>query len=279
MNRKDYYQILTIERTANQQQIKEAYRRLAFQYHPDRNKGDASATEQMKEINEAYAVLSNVQKRSEYDLLRDRYGPLAYDRFRQAHSSEDIFRGSDVAQVFEDLARMFGFRSADDVFKEFYGSGYRGFAFRGPGVSGRGYVFSGSFGGGPRESGGNKAETAQEPFGLPGVRFSGILGRLAKLALSKTLGVQFPERGRDWKDSIAATPEQAEKGQEVVYPYRKWGKPRDLMVMIPPSIRNGQSIRLTGMGAPGRNGGEPGDLYLKVRIRATLAQRIRSFFK
>lgn len=279
MNTRDYYEILTVERNASQRQIKETYRRLAFQYHPDRNKGDARATEQMKEINEAYAVLSDVRKRGEYDALKDRYGSFAYDRFRQAHSSEDIFRGSDVAQVFEELARMFGFRSGDEVFREFYGSGYRGFTFVRPGVAGRGFVFSGSFGGGRYQSEGNRAHSAQDPFSLPGVRFSGILGKLAKFALTKTFGMKFPEKGKDWKDVIAVTPEQAQKGQEVMYSYRKWGKPRDLLVRIPPDVGNGQSIRLSGMGAPGKSGGEPGDLYLRVRIRVPLLQRIRTFFK
>jgi hypothetical protein len=109
MNQKDYYQILGIDRNASLQQIKEAYRRLAFQYHPDRNKGDPHATEKMKEINEAYAALSDAGKRREYDALKERYGPFAYDHFRQAHSLEDIFRGSDIDQIFQEFARIFGF--------------------------------------------------------------------------------------------------------------------------------------------------------------------------
>jgi DnaJ-class molecular chaperone len=65
----------------------------------------------------------------------------------------------------------------------------------------------------------------------------------------------------------------------VIYSYRKWGRPRDLMVRIPPGISSGQSIRLGGMGAPGRSGGRPGDLYLKVRVKTPWPQRIRSFFR
>ena len=109
MNQKDYYQILGIDRNASLQRIKEAYRRLAFQYHPDRNKGDPHATEKMKEINEAYAALSDAGKRREYNALKERYGPFAYDHFRQAHSLEDIFRGSDIDQILQEFARMFRF--------------------------------------------------------------------------------------------------------------------------------------------------------------------------
>ena len=279
MNGRDYYQTLGLDRNASQQQVKEAYRRLAFQFHPDRNMGDASATQRMMDINEAYAALSDVRKRGEYDSLRDRYGASAYDRFRQAHSAEDIFRGSDVDQVFEELARMFGFRSSDEVFREFYGPAFRSFAFRRSGMSGRGYVFFGRSPAGGYPSGGNRAHPAQEPTGLPAFRFSGILGRLARFALTRTLGLQFPEKGKDWKDVIAVTPEQAEKGQEVVYSYRKWGKPKDLMVRIPPGAKSGQSIRLSGMGAPGKAGGSSGDLYLKVRVRTPWTQRVRNFFR
>ena len=70
MAQKDYYEILGVRQGAASQAIKEAYRRLAFEYHPDRNPGNGAAVERMKEINEAYAVLSNAEKRSRYDRLR-----------------------------------------------------------------------------------------------------------------------------------------------------------------------------------------------------------------
>ena len=93
MNQKDYYQVLEIEKSAGPQQVKEAYRRLAFQYHPDRNKSDPNSVERMKEINEAYAVLSDQEKRSRYDGLRREYGSQAYDHFRESYSEQDIFQG------------------------------------------------------------------------------------------------------------------------------------------------------------------------------------------
>jgi curved DNA-binding protein len=140
-DQKDYYQILGVGENATPEQIRQAYRKLAFQYHPDRNKGNPDATEKMKEINEAYATLSDPRKRREYDALKERYGDLAYERFRQSHRPEDIFRGSDINQIFEEFARTFGFRSSDDIFREFYGPGYRSFQFRRGGVFGRGFIF------------------------------------------------------------------------------------------------------------------------------------------
>ncbi len=140
---RDYYELLGVNRDATPEDIRKAYRKLAMQHHPDRNKGDAAATEKMKQLNEAYATLCDHSRRQEYDALRERYGDLAYDRFRQAHSPQDIFRGSDIDQIFEEFARTFGFRGSDEIFREFYGPGYRAYEFHRPGQFGRAYVFYG----------------------------------------------------------------------------------------------------------------------------------------
>ena len=84
----------------------------------------------MKQINEAYAVLSNAEKRSEYDRMRQQYGSAAYQQFRQGYSEQDIFSGSDVNQILEQMARAFGLRGFDEIFKEFYGKGYRHYECR-----------------------------------------------------------------------------------------------------------------------------------------------------
>ena len=101
MTQADYYQVLQVDQNATATQIKEAYRQLAFKYHPDRNEGDPAASEQMKRINEAYAVLSNPAKKSEYDSLKSRFGSSAYTHFRKNYSEQDIFSGSDVNHIFE----------------------------------------------------------------------------------------------------------------------------------------------------------------------------------
>ena len=265
MNQKDYYQILGVDRNASQQQIREAYRKLAFQYHPDRNQGNPAATERMKEINEAYSVLSDSRKRNEYDSLRQQYGPFAYDRFRQSYSQEDIFRGSDINQIFEEMARMFsGLRGSDEIFREFYGPGYRSFEFRRPGVFGRGFIFFGPRRGYPVER-------------IPEFPFPRIFGKLGKFALERIFGIEMPERGKDWQDVIDLPLELAQKGGKIIYPYKKWGKAKNLEIKIPAGIRNGETIRLKGMGASGKGGTEPGDLYLEVRIGVPLSPKIKKF--
>mgnify|MGYP000248982406 CR=1 FL=1 len=77
---------------------------------------------------------------------------------------------------------------------------------------------------------------------------------------------------------ITLSPQEAQRGGEVEYHYRKWGKSKNLVVNVPAGIRNGQRIRLRGMGALGKGGGEAGDLYLQVRIKRPLLRRIRDMF-
>jgi curved DNA-binding protein len=102
---------------------------------------------------------------------------------------------------------------------------------------------------------------------------------MVKYALHKIAGIEFPEKGKDLEDTIMITPGQAQNGVEVEYSYRKRGQSRNLMLKVPPGIRSGQRIRLRGMGALGKAGGEPGNLYLKVRIRIPLSQRLKNLFK
>lgn len=273
MSQKDYYNILGVDKDASQQAIKEAYRKLAFQYHPDRNKGDPAATEKMKDINEAYAVLSDVAKRKEYDLLRSQYGSFAYDRFRQSHTAEDIFRGSDIDQIFEEFARTFGFRSFSDIFKDSYGPGYRSFEFRRPGIFGRGFIFCP----GAQRMGGQQ-QVHDSQIQMPELPFPGVLRKMIRFFLRRVAGVDLPERGKDWNDTLTVSPEEARDSAEIEYSYKKWGKPKNLMIKIPPNVRDGQQIRLSRMGSPGKAGGEPADLYLRVQIRRSLAQRLKGLF-
>ena len=257
MEQKDYYDILELSKDASQKQIRDAYRRLALMHHPDRNKDNPEAAERMKEINESYAVLSDPQKRSEYDTFRQTYGSSAYGQYRQTHSDQDIFRGSDIQQIFEELSRAFDLRGFDDIFRESYGSGYRTFEFRQPGVFGR--VVVGGFG--------NRQNTARNtPFG-------GHLERLVRYGLKKKWGMELPEKGKDLHDSIFLSPDLARHGGKIRYTCRNRGT--ELFVTIPPNMTTGRQLRLKGMGEAGRGGGEAGDLYVMVHVGKPLMQRIK----
>ena len=264
MEQKDYYEILEIDREAPAKKIKEAYRSLAFQCHPDRNGGGTDALERMKMINEAYAVLSDPAKRKQYDGLRQAYGNSAYNRFRDGYSEEDIFRGSDINQIFEEISKSFGFRGFEDVFKESYGSGYRTFEFRRGNVFGRGFVWSNSMRQGMPLQGRQK-----------GV-FPWLLQKLTRYALKKITGVQ-PQQEKDRYDQLLLTSLQASKGGKV--PYTDKESSRNILITIPSGVTHGQTIRLQGLGNRSGNSSVPGDLYLKVEIAKPLLQKIRDYLK
>lgn len=106
----DYYQLLGVEKSASKDEIKKAYKKLAMKYHPDKNKGDKKAEEKFKKINEAYAVLGNDEKRKQYD-------SFGAEGFSNRYTQEDIFRGFDINDIFEE----FGFGS--DIFSTIFGGG------------------------------------------------------------------------------------------------------------------------------------------------------------
>ena len=274
MGQRDYYQILGVDADQSQQQIKDAYRRMALKYHPDRNKDNPAVAETMKEINEAYAVLSDPKKRREYDSLRQQYGDYAYDRFRQGYSEQDIFRGSDINQIFEEMARAFGLSGFDAIFREFYGTEYRSFEFHRPGFTGRGFVYFSPFGRRPQHP---QQGAGERRYDLPSLPLGGIIGKAAKYLLKKMWAVEWPERGKDLNDVITIDPMQALMGAEIRYYNR--GRSKDLLVKVPPGTRDGQRIRLKGMGGNGKGGEESGDLYLRIQVKKPLLRRIKDFFQ
>src|SRR6476661_4905733 len=120
-SKRDYYEVLGVERTATAEDIKKAYRRLAVKYHPDKNPGDKNAEEKFKELGEAYEALSDPQKRAAYD----QYGHAAFDpRMRSG------------------AGRAGGFHDPFEIFREVFGGG---------GGGGSGNIFDELFGGGQRD--------------------------------------------------------------------------------------------------------------------------------
>jgi curved DNA-binding protein CbpA len=263
VNGRDYYQVLDIERSADTRIIKEAYRKLAFQFHPDRNAGDHATVERMQGINEAYAVLSDPEKRRRYDLLSEQYGSGGYDRFRQSYSDQDIFRGSDINQIFQEMARTFGFRSFDEIFRESSGQGYRTFSVHRPGFFGRFVVF------GPARGAAGDQKAVAPGTTWPQRLLGGLTGYFVGKVLSKAAGTA----ARDRHGPIVLDAREARDGARVQYLDEKTR--RVVSISVPAGIRHGQKIRLRGMGKRGWRGDQPGDLYLEVRIRKPLLERIR----
>jgi molecular chaperone DnaJ len=112
--KRDYYEVLGVEKGASKDQIKTAYRKLAMQYHPDRNKSPG-AEEKFKEISEAYAVLSDDAKRAQYD----RFG---HEGIQGRYSSEDIFRSANFDEILRDLGFGFGGFGGGSIFDMFFGN-------------------------------------------------------------------------------------------------------------------------------------------------------------
>ena len=129
---------------------------------------------------------------------------------------------------------------------------------------GRGYIIYRSSGTGQAPGNG---EAPAAPQG-------GLLDKMLRFAVKQATGVDLPQRGKDWNDTITISAEHARVGTVVKYRYTKWGKPKDLEVTVPAGITEGQRIRLRGMGAAGTGDAEPGDLYLRVRIKTSLGQRL-----
>jgi curved DNA-binding protein len=129
----DYYKALGVDKKATPDEIKKAFRKLAVKYHPDRNPNDKAAEDKFKDINEAYAVLSDPKKKEEYDT----YGSSG---FHKQYSQEDIFRGFDFGNAYKDM----GAGGGEDIFSRLFGGSFGG---------GRGQGGRGGFRGGPQRGG------------------------------------------------------------------------------------------------------------------------------
>ena len=241
MDFKDYYKVLGVERSADADTIKKAFRRMARKYHPDVNK-EADASARMSEVNEAYAALSDPEKRAVYDRLGTRYGadqgfepPPDWDQqFRQAR------RGSPGAGG----AQSGGFNFGGD------GRGFSGQGFDG----GEDYsdFFSSLFG---RGRGGAQPGFDAHMKMRGQDQHARIVIDLADSysGARRTLGLRVRELDG--------------QGQVV-------NRDRQLEVSIPEGVKAGQRIRLSGQGNPGLNGGEAGDLYLEVAFNEDPRYRI-----
>jgi len=259
VEKRDYYEVLGVKREASKDEIKDAYRKLAMQFHPDRNK-DIGAEERFKEISEAYAVLSDDQKRQTYD-------QLGHSGFDQRYKQEDIFRGADFDSVFRDMG--FG-----DIFRTFFGGG--GF-------------------GGERSSRGQDlaynleitleeaARGVDKEIEIPRTEHCDVCGGSG--AAPGTSARVCPRCGGAGQVQVqhrssfgvflqvTECPQCRGKGRLIDTPCSNCHgsglarKRRKISVHIPAGIDEGYQLRLRGEGEMTASGGEPGDLYVVVHVK------------
>jgi len=265
---KDYYQILDVPGSASQEEIKSAFRKLAFKYHPDTNPGnEKQAEEKFKEINEAYGVLGDKDKRQQYDFVKgSRFAGVGYDTRYQGfqYSQQDIFRGIFSNQaMFDELSRMFtqaGLRFDQDflnrVFFESSGSIFQ--FFTSSGTRQRAYQQHYS----PARA------SAYKPSLIETV-LTRIAVKIGRYALRKLFGLQYealPKQSLDQHIELEISPAEATAGCEKSITSKRGNKTKKLMVKIPSGVKAGTKIRLKGMGII--EGKKSGDLYLHIKVKS-----------
>ena len=257
MAAKDYYEVLGVQKGATKDQIKDAYRKLALQFHPDRNKAP-EAEARFKEISEAYAVLSDDEKRRQYDS----YGR---EGVYQRYSQEDIFRGVDFGEFF----RGMGFGGFDDIFSQFFGGGGR--PRRGDDLT---YHLQLKLEDIVQESSREieipRSEVCQTCNGSgakPGTvpQRCGTCGGAGQVQKVQSAGfarlVRVVACGKcGGRGYLIESPCKECRGRGAVERKRK------IEIMIPAGVEDGQTLRLRGEGNAGEGGVPPGDLYVLVNV-------------
>jgi len=258
--RRDYYEILGVPRDADEKAVKDAFRRLALQYHPDRNK-EPGAEEKFKEIAEAYAVLSDPKKRAEYDSR----GFAAVSGF----APEDLFGGIDFGDVFGGLG--FDFDLGGGLFDRFFGRRRRAGPARGPNVEVELAV--------PLErvlTGGEEEVRLSRPQPCATCQGSGAERGTAPRPCSACGGrgqqVKSRQEGNVRVQQITTCPACGGRGAVIDKPCpacRGRGeveREEALTVKVPAGVEEGMALRIPGRGLPSREaGGTQGDLYVVVR--------------
>lgn len=251
---KDYYQILGVPRGTDAKEIKKAYRKLARQYHPDINPNSKDAEAKFKEINEAYQVLSDEEKRKFYD----QFG-ADYERVKAAKEA-----GYDVGNMGNGAGANFGNINFEDLFGQAKRSGTVGSAggnsgnvrFENGDPAEFGDLFESIFGGRRREKDFRDAPGGTSTNSKSGFNFGRKRG---------------PQRGNDVEHPVEISLAESINGTQrtlALVTRDENGAPqnRSVTVKIPGGVRDGASVRVAGKGGPGAQGGTSGDLFLKIHI-------------
>ena len=263
---KDFYEVLGVSKTASAEELKKSYRKLAIKYHPDKNPGNKEAEEQFKELSHAYEVLSDPQKRAQYD----QFGPDAFTSAGRAAGAGAGGAG--------------GFHDPFDIFSQVFGSA-------------GGSIFDDLFGGGASRRNPNGRQDGSDLRYDMEIDFEdAVYGSDKKIVIPRLDGcdhcnasgcepgsskVRCTRCGGSGQISMAqgffsirqACPTCGGTGQIVKNPCTKCrgeGQVRiekTLQIHIPPGVDTGSRLRVAGEGEGGRNGGHDGDLYVVIHVR------------
>ncbi|MDB6032684.1 MAG: dnaJ [Verrucomicrobiales bacterium] len=260
MAKRDYYEILLVERTATDEEIKKSYRKLAIKFHPDKNPGDKEAEEKFKELSEAYEVLSDAQKRAAYD----QYGHGAFDPRARARSGGG------------------GFHDPFDIFREAFGSG--------------GNIFDEFFGGAQRADPNGPQRGSDLRYDMQITFEDAVLGTEKEITINKLDQCeQCHGSGREADSKVKTCPTCQGRGQVVTArgifsiaqtcsrcagtgriienPCKvcrgagRRERSTKITLRIPAGVDTGARLRSTGNGEAGVRGGPPGDLYVVLHAK------------
>jgi curved DNA-binding protein len=220
MEYRDYYQLLNISKTASQDEIKKAYRKLAREYHPDVNPDDPNAEEKFKDINEAYQVLSDTEKREKYD----RFGSQ-WKQYQQTGGRSEDFDWSQWAAQGQRGGPQYRTVTQDE-FEQMFGGGLGGFS--------------------------DFFETL----------FGGTAGTRSTRRTTGGPSYQRVQKSSDVEHTVEITLEEAFHGTTRLL---KFEDGRRIEATIPPGVKTGSKIRLSGQGGSGMSGS--GDLFLKIKVQ------------
>lgn len=261
--KRDYYEVLGVSRGASEDEIKKAYKKMARKYHPDLNPGDKTAEEKFKEVNEAYEVLSDADKKARYD----QYGHAGVDPNFGAGGFGGGFDGS------------FDFGDLGDIFGSFFGGGFGGGRRTNPNAPQRGESIRMSIAISFEEAafGCEKAVTVERYETCDTCHGNGCAPGTSPEVCPDCHGTGTVQVRRQTPMGVFATsspcPKCGGKGRIVHQPCKDCRgsgmvrKKKTIQASIPAGIDNGQTISIRGQGNAGKNGGPAGDLLITITVR------------